>query len=81
MISGIPGVHFLAGTSFQFEEMGEVGCVVNGNTALELSKSGINPSLLMTSGKVVEVFREMGLLFSSRFCANDCGDLFVMMAQ
>jgi glycerate-2-kinase len=78
-ISGISNGYFLAGTSFQFEENGPVGCIVDGNTLLRLHKSGVSPQDLLAQGRATQGLKSLGQVFPGNFSPNDCGDLFIMM--
>ncbi len=79
-IDGMENFYFLAGTSFQFEKRGTVGCIVSGKTASELKKHRKVAIDIVRSGQSLQTLQGLGLTFEAPFNPVDCGDLFILMA-
>ncbi|MCE1246397.1 MAG: DUF4147 domain-containing protein [Firmicutes bacterium] len=78
-IDGIDRAWFLAGSSFNFEDGGSVGVVVNCNTINEVRNMGADPLDLIRERKAHVFFRDQKMLLTGKPNLIDCGDLYVMM--
>jgi glycerate 2-kinase len=77
-IRDIPGAHFLAATSFQYEDKGPIGCIVTGDTVNRMLMSGIDPVDVILQNKEYQVLKKMNQVIEGGFQVNDCGEIFLM---
>jgi glycerate-2-kinase len=78
-IDGIERAWFLAGSSFNFEDGGSVGVVVNCSTVNEVRESGADPLDLIRERKAHTFFKDRKMLLTGKPNLIDCGDLYIMM--
>jgi glycerate 2-kinase len=77
-IQDIPGAHFLAATSFQYENNGPIGCIVTGDTVNRMVQAGIDPVDVILQNKEYQTLKKMNMVIEGQFQVNDCGEIFLM---
>jgi glycerate 2-kinase len=77
-IQDMPGAHFLAATSFQYDNSGPIGCIVTGDTVNRMRKAGIDPIDVILQNKEYQVLKNLNQVIEGQFQVNDCGELFLM---